>query len=65
MVNNNEESWFRHIIIKTIIGLVILGGTAWGAYVNSKISQIDDLKTDVAVIKTIVIDIQREIHARH
>jgi hypothetical protein len=65
VVNNNEESWFRHIIIKTIIGLTIAGGTAWGMYVNSKINQIDDLKTDVAVIKTIVLDIQRDLHARH
>jgi len=36
------------MIIKTILGVVILGGTAWGAYLNSKVTQMDMFKFEVA-----------------
>jgi len=45
---NTESTWFRHMIIKSILGVVILGGTAWGAYLNSKVTQMDMFKLEVA-----------------
>lgn len=49
--NNNNSVWLNHILFKYAIIVLIAAGSAWAAYVNSKINEINDLRVGQARIE--------------
>ena len=62
--NSNNDSWLNHTIFKALLAIVLTGGAAWCAYINNKVNQIDEIKTDIAIIKVTLEDIHKDLHAQ-
>ena len=62
--NSNNDSWLNHTIFKALLAVVLSAGAGWCAYVNSQINQIDSIKTDIAIIRITLQEIQKDIHAQ-
>ena len=58
--NNNDASWLNHTLFKYAIIVLIAAGSAWAAYVNSKLGEVNDLRVGQARIEQKLDDFIKE-----
>lgn len=65
MQNNNTNGvWLNHTLFKLALSIILLATGAWAKWVTTSIFEINDIKTDIAIIRKDIDDLHKDFHAQ-